>query len=140
MSWMLYVQNKMPNPQYISLKLKIINSTSIFPNATTLTPSPAHPIFEENLFLLSDQSVKIPFNWTIRKFEQNDEKEKISEFKINDEIYQVSIEGRTGENYHIIFELWTFDINQNQFIFSWIYKEQGRCVWNHIPFNVRRTS
>lgn len=137
-SWEIFVQNKMPTPQYISIKFKIINSPSLFPNSTTLTPSSEPSIYEENILLLSDQSLKLPFNWTITQFEQlNNSQEKINAIKINEEIHQISIIGRINDNYHIIFELWTFDVNQNQFIFSWNYEEQSRCVWNHIPFSVQ---
>jgi uncharacterized membrane protein len=98
------VYNYLGVVQYFYVRTKLADSTTM---ANTTTPSSA-PILQQNERILSHGSrwvIPIQINMTT-----------------------------TGLNFRLTFELWRYDINQDNIV--WVRNLYGEGLWVHLPLNV----
>ena len=73
-----------------------------------------------------------PFEWSIKKPEENE-----TIVTINSHELKPFLDVSEEMNYRLVFELWTFDEKNNEFIFGWIADDLVRnCVWNQLWFKI----
>lgn len=135
-SWNIFVYNHMHKSQYISVKVKLINSTISSPNSTECAYSPAPVIYEVKRIISHNETWLHNFIWSIKEANDDGDFFEIHLLEINNIIHTVKAQAHGGNNFRFIFELWVYDENYNDFKFKWENEDKFNCIWNHIWFNV----
>jgi len=137
--WFLGVTNLMNSIQYVAIKVKMGNSTLTSPDESEAKPAPIPVLYEFHKVLSNNETWEFPFTWSIKEIQKVGEAIYITRLAINDETITVTeIGAKDGHNYRLIFELWSFDINEGRFIFGWYASQDRRCAWLQLWFNVTR--
>jgi uncharacterized membrane protein len=140
-SWFLGVTNFMDSIQYVTLKVKLSNSTLAPPDETQVKPAPIPALFEFRKVLSNNETWEFPFTWSIKEIQEVGHMIYITRLTINNEVVTVpTIGAKHGYNLRLIFELWSFDIDEDGFIFGWYASQERRCAWLQIWFNVTELS
>jgi len=135
--WFLGVTNFMNSIQYVTLKVKLGNSTSTPPNASQAKPAPIPALFEFSKVLSNNETWEFPFTWSIKEIQVVGDMIYVTHLTINNETITVSdIGAEHGHNLRLIFELWSYNIDEDRFIFSWYATQERRCAWLQLWFNV----
>jgi uncharacterized membrane protein len=135
-SWYLNVYNRMGNPEYLSIRVKLINSTQTAPDDNLHLPSPENHIIELRHMLANDSTWVTPLSWTITEIDKKQDYVVIKGLKINDlEFDDLHIASSDGD-FRLIFELWRYDTETNDFSFTWSSGLDERSTWNQIWFSV----
>ena len=134
--WIIYLNNHIGEVQYVAVRMKLLNSTMLAPNATSFNPSPAPVIFESRRFLMDDETWFFPFSWSILSAEQAGEYLYITSVLMNGEIVDAHVVALHGFNYRLVLELWVYDEELRDFRFSGNFNDEVVCVWNQLWFNV----
>jgi len=139
MNWNIYLSNSYNEAKYLSIYVKLLNESSKGPNTIDCSPSTYPIVYSKELIVLNDQEVLIPFSWSLSKYEITDEDLTLTELIINNVI--ISDLDITGDRFRLIFELWVFDENNNEFTFNWYDEDKmNHCSWNQIWFNITQTN
>jgi len=139
-TWYLGVTNDMGSVQLISIRVKISNQTIQSPNDTSALPSPAPAITEFPRFLQDNETWLTPFIWTITNAATTEGTTRILSLQINNETYQIPDSSATkGYNFRLIFELWTWQTDNNSFEFGWTTNNEHQTAWLQLWFNVTST-
>jgi uncharacterized membrane protein len=133
--WNIFLYNHMGKSQYISLKVKITNSTTSPPNSTICEPSHAPTTYEILRVIQDNETLVSPLSWMIKNSSKKDEFVKLEKISFNNEIVEVDAVSKKGYNFRIIVELWIYNKESKEFQFGWKYGEETRCAWNQIWFN-----
>lgn len=123
-NWYVYIHNYLENPQNISIKVKLLNSTMQLPDDRQHNPSPATTLIELSKYLSVDEIAILPCFWSIKEIDIQDNSILIKTLIINEEIIDVRIENSINSDYILVFELWTYDSEKTDYIFSWVNNEQ----------------
>jgi hypothetical protein len=133
LSWHFEVTNKMGSIQYVGIVYRLGNSTSGSPNAT----SPASAISQignTSRFIPNEQTASINFTWSINSESQSGGLVRLN-LTINGQQVSPSIVAVKGLKFRFFFELWTYDLATNSFLYG--YEGSGSRVgdWLQIWFN-----
>jgi hypothetical protein len=135
-NWNLYVRNNMGQPQYVSILIKVSNTTANPPNSTTCTPTLLPEVYKISRILLDNETWIEPISWALLNYTTNDEDVILNQILINAERFELNIKARNQNDFRIIFELWLFNESSKYFEFSWEQNEEKHCAWNQIWFNI----
>lgn len=135
--WYVFVQNFMQGAQYVLVKVKVLNSTMARPDAVACTPSPEQAVMNFSVFLTNGQSLTVPFFWHIANCSREGESLIIKRLVVNGMPVSLNVSGVDG--FCIIFEIWYYDSDVNDFRFEWDSGFGIRCAWNQMVFNVTET-
>lgn len=139
--WTLGVYNHMNQLEYIVIRVKLLNSTSVSPDELTGTPSPVPEVFEVSRILLANETWSIPFAWRIMNLTLRDQSLLISGLSLNGTLLSGSLGSAiSGINFRLVFELWFYDQNSNALTFTWNANGVNHSVWTQIWFNATMTS
>ena len=138
--WNIYLYNHMGEAQYVSVKVKLLNSTISAPNSTSIEPSSTEAIYEIRRIVLKNETWLYPFSWSIEDLDLQNNYVEIKHLKINTNIIEASSIAQVGTNYRLILELWVYDENIKDFRFGWINEGELYCAWNQIWFNATLTA
>jgi len=136
MSWKIYLYNHMGETKYISVQIKLLNSTMISPNSTSVLACPYLTLYEFRRILLHNETSLLPLNWSLLQFDFTNVSSTISTLKINGEIIYTNTTVVNGDNFRIVLELWMYDRNVNKFIFGWKTSHESYGPWNQVWFNL----
>ena len=135
-SWYLGATNSMGNVQLAEIRVKLGNQTINPPNDQLALPSPAPLVTEFKRFTQDNETWEFPFVWRLTNVRFANNSAQILEFEINDETFQVvDCSARSGYNFRLIFELWTWDTGMGAFQFGWVTGGDHRVAWLQIWFN-----
>jgi hypothetical protein len=118
LDWNIYVHNHMDKDKNALIRVKLINSTNLAPNDFNHTFSPAHHIYEYNLFLLKEQKMILPFEWNISTVIKQDNMNLFT-LVINENIVEAPVSNDVNGIYRIIFELWMYNETVDEYEFTW---------------------
>lgn len=135
-NWRIYLHNQMGNPQYIALRIKLINSTNLSPNSTTCNPSFAPVGYEIRQVLLNNETRLFPFSWYISNAEKVDNYVNVKSLSVNGYTIDTHAIALSGYNFRFIIELWVYSEESSDFQFNWGSGYNVHCAWNQIWFNV----
>jgi len=136
-NWNVEVYNHMNSVQYVSVRLLIINSSEEAPNGTSGTPSPYPPLFEFRQAINDNQTWNLSLIWSIANASFEQGRVFLYDVKANNLFASnVNAQAIGGRNFRIIIELWRYDTQTNQFLYTWNSGGQVRSVWNEIWFNM----
>ena len=134
--WFLGITNSMGSVQYVALKVKLGNSTLDPPDESEAKPAPIPTLFEFRKVLSNNETWEFPFTWSIKQTQVVGDAIYITRLTINDDTITVSgINGKHGYNYRLIFELWSYDVDEGEFIFGWFASQERRYAWLQLWFN-----
>ncbi|MBY9009567.1 MAG: hypothetical protein KGD74_06860 [Candidatus Lokiarchaeota archaeon] len=132
--WNIYTHNHMERIEYVTVKIKLLNSTMVPPDSATCTPSPATVIYEISNGLVNNETIIFPLSWSINIIDDELGFTTIKSIQINKENINVDIMDKNN-SFRFIFELWILD-SEGGDDFGWNSAEGKRCVWTQIWFNV----
>ncbi len=136
-SWYISVYNRMGEPEYLSVRVKLLNSTHESPDVAMNLPSPKHHIFEIKQLLMNNSTWTIPLSWTLTEVEKEGNHAVIRSLNMNGiDISDLNIRSADGNNFRMVIELWRYDRQLGDFSFAWSSDSDKSSVWNQIWFNV----
>lgn len=134
-SWQIYVHNHMGREQDISIRAKLLNSTMEAPDDRGHVPS-AEPTFLEIPVSLSiDETVLIPFSWSVRDAEYQNST-VIHGLIVNGELVEVDVGSFSDDRFRVVFELWVHDQESGEFVFGWYSKGEFYSASIYVWFNL----
>jgi hypothetical protein len=122
-SWFIYVHNHMGAVQDVSVRAKLLNSTMELPNDREHQPSSAVSFAEFPLSLSVNETVLIPFSWSIMEVEGQNGSTVIKRLMVNEQLVAVDISAPANSSFRIIIELWVKDWVSGEYKFGWESKE-----------------
>ena len=135
-TWYLGATNSMGNVQLVEVRVKLGNPTINPPDDQLALPSPAPLVTEFKRFTQDNETWEFPFVWSVTNVRFANNSAQILEFEINGETFQVvDCSARSGYNFRLIFELWTWNTDTGAFQFGWVTGGEHRVAWLQIWFN-----
>jgi uncharacterized membrane protein len=139
-NWTIGVYNHMGSPEYVVVRVKLLNSTLRSPDELTGTPSSVSPLLEFVRVMVNNETWTMPFVWTLLGLRSSVGRILITEISINQFAFTGDLaEAASGFNYRLVFELWFYDMTTNGLVFSWHAQSSQHSVWTQIWFNVTTT-
>jgi len=136
--WQIKIYNGMDRSEFISLRLKVLNSTQTIPNDVSNSPSPSPELFEYHQLIPKNSEVAVPIEWSIIDIEKQESQVTIRTLMINGEIIDnLDIQSMNGQDLRIVLELWEYQNDTSDFSFKWSSNNHERSVWNQIWFNIK---
>lgn len=117
--WYIYVHNHMGSAQSVSVRVKLLNSTMEAPDDRKNKPSP-HPFFIEFPLSLSvDETLIVPFSWSILEAVSQNDSIIVKSLMINNETIEVGVQAFSDNSFRMVFELWVYDSTSDEYKFGW---------------------
>jgi hypothetical protein len=140
-TWYLGVVNNMSSVQFISIRVKVSNSTINPPDALQGLESPAPAVTDFARFLQDNETWEFPFVWNILNATSTGGSIHVLTLQINNETYQIpSWSASNGYNFRLIFELWTWNQDSDSFQFGWNTNGEQKIAWLQVWFNMTATT
>lgn len=140
--WNLGLVNDMGSLQYVSIRVKLGGNQTIYsPNDTLAQPSPAPLITEFKHFILNNETWMVPFDWQIVNYTTTTTGQvSIHSLTIDNVTYVLGnspvCPGINSCSFRLIFELWTWNVESNNFQVGWSNGDQQRIAWLQLWFNL----
>lgn len=139
-NWTLGVYNHMGSLQYVVVRVKLLNSTLTSPDDSTGRASPVQPLFEFTRVLTDNETWSLPFAWKILDVTLKGGTASITNLSVNQIPFNSeNITAVSGFNFRFVFELWSYDKNMNDLVFSRQAGGTQHSVWTQIWFNTTAT-
>ena len=133
-TWYLYVHNHMDRVQDISIRIKILNSTMTLPNDIENEYSPYVHFTELPLSLSINETILVPFTWSIPEVLIQTDSVVIKRLMVNNQIYDVDIMTFSDSFFRMVFELWVYDDSSQEYEFGWNLEENMFSASLYIGF------
>lgn len=138
-SWVVQVYNHMGSVQLYQVKVSVTNTTingqPAGPNATSHTPSQGDKLLEIYRVLLNGESWNLPLQWSITQETNGGGVTTIQTIRVNNNPVPVGISAVSGKDFRIVIELWSYDTETHDFIFSFTGNGILYSVFNQIWFD-----
>ena len=131
-TWKIQLFNGMNIIEYYTIKIKIVNLTGPSPDIISLTPTNTTAIYQIHKFLRPSEEVEIPFSWRVNEFKVR----VIKSLTINNNTIPINLKIDKDYKVKIIFELWKYNKDTNEFEFKFLIGEKYTCIWNQINFDI----
>ncbi len=118
-SWFIYVYNHMGAVQYVSVRLKLLNSTMEVPNDQEHQPSNTTSLAVFPLSLSINETMLVPFSWSIIDTEAQNGSTLIKRLMVNEQPVNVNVSASVNSSFRIVFELWVYDQFSHEYRFGW---------------------
>jgi hypothetical protein len=141
-SWHIYVYNHAGSAEYVSVRIKLLNSTDPTPDENYYSGEPrSQYVYEFRHLLGRNSSWNIPLNWTISNVSTDVDQRYviINGLNINNHhIEGLNVTSLQGKDFRMIIELWKYDIEDKAFVFQGFPEnDNNRGAWNQIWFNLK---
>jgi hypothetical protein len=134
--WYIYVHNHMGSVQNVSVRVKLLNSTMETPNDREHKPSPYAFFVEFPLSLSVDETLLVPFSWSILEAVSQNNSVIIKSLIVNNQTIEVNVTTFSDNSFRMVFELWVYDLSSNEYKFCWEYKNEFHSASLFIGFRV----
>ena len=118
-TWYIYIHNCMWSDQNVSIRVKLLNSTMQAPDDREHEPSPYPVLFELPLSLSIDETLLIPFSWSILEADLQNESVLIKRLEVNNQTVHVDVGAFSDLRFRLVFELWVYDQSLGEYLFGW---------------------
>jgi hypothetical protein len=136
-TWYVGATDNMGATEFVSIRVKVSNATIKAPNDLQALPSAAPAVAEFARFLQDNETLEIPFIWSLSNVSLYQGSVHILMLQINNETYQISDwSANNGYNFRLIFELWTWNVDTANYQIGWMSGDQHKIAWLHIWFNL----
>jgi hypothetical protein len=141
-SWHIYVYNHAGSSEYVSIRIKLLNSsTDAMLDENYSGEARSQALYEFRQLLARNSSWIIPLNWTIPigSIDSDHGYVTIKGFDINNHhIEGLNVTNLQGKDFRMIIELWKYDMEDKAFVFQGFPEnDNNRGAWNQIQFNLR---
>lgn len=139
--WYVGVSNQMGTLQFVDVRVKLGNATIDPPNDTTANPSPAPLVLDFKHFVLDNGTWEIPFQWQVLNFTTSQGGHSpILQLRIGNSTYYVQntpiCTSPSSCTFRFIFELWTWNVDLNDFQIGWWNGSVHRIAWLQVWFSL----
>ena len=117
-NWFIYVHNHLGYAQNVIVKAKLLNSAMELPNDRIHEPSNLTSFVEFPLSLSVNQSVLIPFSWSILGAEIQNGSAVIKQILVNNQTVNTDLDSM-NYSFVIVFEIWVQNKVSEEYNFSW---------------------
>ena len=115
--WFVFVHNSMNSEEQVSIRVKLLNSTMVHPIDSKNTPSPFSFILELPSSLSVNETVLLPFSWSVSDAVSQDGTTLIRQLTVNDHTYDINVSSK--DYFSLVFELWVYDQSSQTYQFGW---------------------
>ena len=122
-SWFIYVHNYIGAVEDVSVRVKLLNSTIELPDNREHQPSNAISFAEFPSSLSVNETVLIPFSWSILDTETQNGSTVIKRLMVNEQPVDVRVSESVISSFWVVFELWVQDRKSGEYEFGWESKE-----------------
>jgi hypothetical protein len=136
--WYAFVHNGVGSPEYVALRIKLLNSSQAIPNDISVGPNPGSTVYEIKQMIENNSTLVVPLEWSITDVAKPGSNTIIEGLNINDnDIENLYVASPLGKNFRFIVELWKYDPNTEDFTYVWSDGQNKRGVWSQIWFNLK---
>jgi hypothetical protein len=136
--WYASVHNGVGSPEYVALRIKLLNSSQPIPDDISVSPSPGSTVYEIKQMIENNSTFVVPLKWSITDVRKVANSTIIERLNINsNDIENLHVASPTGKNFRFIVELWRYDTNTKDFTYIWSDGQNKRGVWSQIWFNLK---
>jgi hypothetical protein len=136
--WYASVHNGVGSPEYVALRIKLLNSSHAIPEDISVGPSPENTVYEIKQMIENNSTLVVPLEWSITDVGKLANNTIIEGLNINgNDIENLHVVSPYGMNFRFILELWKYDPNTKDFTFVWSDSQNKRGVWSQIWFNLK---
>jgi uncharacterized membrane protein len=119
MKWNLNVYNHMGQTEYLSIRMKLVNSSQPTPDESSYHQDQQSPIFRLDRVVEGNSRWIEPLTWSIAGIAQDIDQISIKSLSVNGvNIDNLNTKTVRGKEFRIIFELWRYDTAAQKFVFS----------------------
>jgi len=137
LNWNVRVYNHMGEPEYVAIRVKVLNATQFAPDGELSLPSPSEHIYEERHVLADNSTWTMPLDISIKDLEVSDGHYAIRTLSVNgNEIGNLNVANENSNNFRVIVELWRYDVKFENFVFTWPSGPESGTAWNQIRIQV----
>lgn len=143
-SWNVQVYNHMGSSLLFQLIIKLANRTMSGPDPASNTPTnrSAPILFQEYHVVLSNETWSFPVQWSITNRTFTGSSVTIHSMNVNGvpisniETSASIVDNNNGNNFRVVIELWSYDVQSHGFLFSYLTNRSPSSVFNQVWFNV----
>ena len=135
-SWFIYLHNHLGYAQNVSVRVKLLNSTMELPDDQENKPSNLTSFVAFPLSLSVNQSVLIPFSWSIKDSEVHNGSAVIDQLLVNNQPVNIDALISMNHSFIMVFELWVQDNGSEEYIFGWESEKGLSSASVNMWFNV----
>lgn len=139
MNWHIYLHNHMNKKYNVSIRVKVANSIDQLPKDQENIPSPADPITEFALSLPKNATILVPYSWRIQEVDSNSDSIYLKRLIINNQEILVDIPSSAEASFQMIFELWVYNQDTNEYQFVWQRDEEMASTSLYAGFKINST-
>ena len=118
-NWYIYVHNYMHTPQFVNIKVKLLNSTMLPPNDRLHLPSPFPPLVEYSVSLNTNGAVVLPFSWSILNASRSGDSIVIDRLTVDNSTVSSEVYSSSSNMFRLVFELWVYNQTSQKYDFGW---------------------
>jgi len=126
--WFIYFYNGMGEDIQVLIKVKIRNFTIDPPDDRNKTPSSGKKLLDLNFSAKKNETLIMPFSWSVTNASFQNNLVLISKMKINDKTVDLNLTSDSGF-FCIVFEVWLYDETADTFVFQWNSGKELECIW-----------
>jgi len=134
-TWFIYIHNHMGTVENVSVRVKLLNSTMQAPDDRGHEPSPYPHLYELSLSLSVDETLHIPFVWSILEADIQNDSVVIGRLIVNDQTVDVGVGAFSDVRFRLVFELWVYDQISGEYLFGWDSGKEFYSVSLYMWFN-----
>jgi uncharacterized membrane protein len=135
-SWFIYLHNHLGYAQNVSVRVKLLNSIMELPDDQENKPSNLTSFVAFPLSLSVNQSVLIPFSWSIMDAEAHNGSVVIDQLLVNDQPVNIDTLISMNHSFIMVFELWVQDNSSEEYVFGWESEKGLSSASVNMWFNV----
>lgn len=138
--WQLGVMNFMGSVQYVAVKAKLGNAATESPNGVGGEPAPMPALIEFRRVLTDNETWVFPFAWVVTEARQDGNAMQLT-LDVNGVNVESRVQAPFGDNFRMIFELWTLAPGSDDMSFGWVdpSSTERRAPWIQVWFNMTLT-
>ena len=135
--WNVQLYNHMGSTQLYLVRIKLGNfTTSYGPNATSNSPSQGPILLDTYRAVQENNTLTLPFQWSISNDTSLAGTTTIQAMTINNSVLNgIRVSSREGAGFRIVIELWTYDLQTHDFVFSFTSYGSLYSVFDQVWFN-----
>jgi hypothetical protein len=137
MDWTIGIVNEADSVQFIRIVAKLSNGSVVSPNSQNGTPGGGTILAEYERVVLRESKWDIPFDWEILAVGTKGAS-TILTMQVGGGGLPRTVANLTavgGQNFRIVLELWTYNLQRHSFGFGWNDDGVTRFAWLQLWFN-----
>lgn len=117
--WYIYLHNHKPISQNIIIKVKLLNSSIEIPTDQKREPISLDAFNELHFSLDENETLLIPFFWSITETFSQDDLIILNDLIVNDKPIDITVSTKSDSFFRMVFELWVYDDSSQKYIYTW---------------------